>query len=58
MTIVRLIFFGCRLLFVTKNFVFGMNNVVTEYEISSSDILILYLVSNFVLFFSFFLFFF
>ena len=36
MTIVRPTFFGCRLLFVTINFVFGMNNVVTKYQISSS----------------------
>ena len=35
MTIVRPTFFGCRLLFATRNFVFGMNNVVTEYQISS-----------------------
>ena len=36
MTIVRPTFFGCRLLFTTRNFVFGMNNVVAEYQISSS----------------------
>ena len=37
MTIVRPTFFGCRLLFTTRNFVFGMNNVVAEYQISSSE---------------------
>ena len=36
MTIVRPTFFGCRLLFTTRNFVFGMNNIVAEYQISSS----------------------
>ena len=36
MTIVRPTFFGRRLLFTTRNFVFGMNNVVAEYQISSS----------------------
>ena len=39
MTIVRLTFFGCRLLFATRNFVFGMNNVVVEYQISSSGLI-------------------
>ena len=39
MTIVRPIFFGYRLLFVTKNIVFGMNNLVVEYQNSSSDII-------------------
>ena len=39
MTIVRLTFFGCKLLFTTRNFVFGMNNVVAEYQISSSVVL-------------------
>ena len=38
MTIVRPTFFDCRLLFATINFVFGMNNVVAEYQISSSDV--------------------
>ena len=36
MTIVRPTFFDCRLLFDTRSFVFGMNNVVAEYQISSS----------------------
>ena len=36
MTIVRPTFFNCRLLFPTINFVFGMNNVVAEYQLSSS----------------------
>ena len=39
MTIVRPIFFGYKLLFVTRNFVFGMNIVVKEYEISSSELI-------------------
>ena len=39
MTIVRLTLFGCRLLFATRNFVFGMNNVVVEYQIFSSGLI-------------------
>ena len=38
MTIVRPTFFDCRLLFATRNFVFGMNNEVEEYQISSSGL--------------------
>ena len=36
MKIMQPTFFGYKLLFATINFVFGMNNVVAKYQISSS----------------------